>query len=142
MLFRSLHIDADASADSAAQSGDVAFFVNEDGVTEQYRGDGVQMALLSEPLPGFKAVISRGQYGWNVEMRIADSLIGGWNHAGRIGVFDFSAFNAFLLGIPIESPRSAWWPAATSLNNPSTWAPVWFGATPDRKSTRLNSVTL
>jgi len=122
-----LYIDVDGSGDGTAQTGDLAFFVNEDGVTEQYQGDGTQMQLVANPSSGFKAVITRGQGGWNVEFRIADSLVGGWNHAARIGVFDQSAITTFVFGIPIDSPLFAWWPASMAANNPGTWAPAWFG---------------
>jgi PKD repeat protein len=125
-----LYIDVDGSGDGTAQTGDLAFFVNEDGVTEQYQGDGTQMQLVANPSSGFKAVITRGQGGWNAELRIADSLVGGWNHAARIGVFDQSAITTFVFGIPIDSPLFAWWPASMAANNPGTWAPAWFGNVP------------
>lgn len=125
-----LYIDVNGSGDSAVQASDLAFYVDEDGVPTQYEGNGTEMTLRPTPATGFKAVISRGQGGWNAEMRIADSLIGGWNHAARIALFDQWATTIFVFGIPIDTPMFAWWPIGMGANNPSTWAPAWFGSVP------------
>ena len=125
-----LYVDVNASGETTAQAGDVAFYVSEDGVAEQYEGDGTEMRLKTDPSSGFKAVISRGAGGWNAEFRIAESLLGGWNHAARMGLFDYSATTIFALGVPIDTPLFAWWPESMAVNNPSTWAPAWFGAAP------------
>src|SRR6185295_11754769 len=125
-----LYIDTDASGGGTAQTGDLAFFVNEDGVTEQYQGDGTQLQLVANPPAGFKAVISRGQGGWNAEFRISESLVGGWNHAARLAVFDQAASTIFVFGVPIDTPLFAWWPDAMDANNPGTWASAWFGNIP------------
>jgi hypothetical protein len=123
-----LYIDVNGSGDAAVQASDLAFYVDEDGVPAQYEGNGTQMVLQANPGSGFKAVISRGQGGWNAEFRVADSLLGGWNHAARIGLFDQSATTIFVFGIPIDTPNFAWWPESINVNNPSTWAPAWFGS--------------
>jgi hypothetical protein len=125
-----LYVDVNGSGDSAVQAGDLAFYVDEDGVPTQYEGSGAEMILRATPATGFKAVISRGQGGWNAEMRIADGLIGGWNHSARIALFDQSASTIFIFGVPIETPEFAWWPIGMGANNPGTWVPAWFGSAP------------
>jgi hypothetical protein len=125
-----LYIDVNGSGDSAVQSTDLAFYVDEGGVPAQYEGNGTEMVPRASPSTGFKAVVSRGQSGWNAEFRIADSLLGGWDHAARIGLFDSYSILHFIGGFPIETPRSAWWPSSMGVNDPSTWAPAWFGSAP------------
>jgi hypothetical protein len=125
-----LYIDVDGSGGSAVQASDLAFYVDEVGTPSQYEGNGTEMVLRASPSTGFKAVITRGQNGWNAEFRIADELLGGWNHAARVAVFDSYSTFRFIGGFPIETPRSAWWPSSMAVNNPGTWAPAWFGSTP------------
>jgi hypothetical protein len=105
-----LYIDVNGSGDGTVQPSDLAFSVDEDGVTEQFEGNGTTMVRRGNPSVAFKAVITRGAGGWNAEFRIADSLLGGWEHAARVGLFHQSG-----------------WPDFMNVNSPATWAPAWFG---------------
>lgn len=110
-----IRVDANASGDAAAQASDRGFFVDAVGIPAQEVGDGANMTVTLSPLPGFTAVVGvGGSNAWSAELRIADSLLGGWNHAARI-MLDHDA------------PH---WPAAANDHQPSTWAPAWFGVAP------------
>jgi len=76
-----LRFDVNASRNPTASAGDVGFFVDEDGVPFQEVAQGGSMVQTLSPQPGFTAVIERGSNVWSAELRIATSLIGGWNHA-------------------------------------------------------------
>jgi hypothetical protein len=106
-------VDADQSGGQFGSQGDLGFFVNADGLLWEEVGTGQGMIIPTQPMPGFAAVIRRGATAWSAELRIADSLVGGWNH--QVGVM-------LDLG-------SAQWPPFASGAVPSTWAPVWLGAT-------------
>lgn len=115
-----LRIDPNASGDRVAQLGDIGFFVDEDGIpSQEVAARGAMVATLS-PKPGFSAVIQRGLSGWSAEMRIDDSLIGGWNH---------------LAGIMLDHDTPHW-PAPATDSAPFTWAPAYFGIVPPRPSNR------
>ncbi len=125
-----VRVDPEASGEATAQPGDRAFFVNENGTTWQLDGDGTSLAPPAVVADGFKAVVARGDAGWSAEFRIAESLIGGWDHPARLSIeFDGAACVEILFG-EICFPTVAYWPQATEPNNPSTWAEVYFGVPP------------
>ena len=125
-----LRIDADASGETTAQPGDRAFFVNENGTAWQLVGDGTSLVAPAVPESGFKAVVSRGDGGWSAEFRIAESLIGGWEHPARLSLELDGAECVDILFTEVCFPTVAHWPQATEANNPSTWADVYFGTPP------------
>jgi hypothetical protein len=115
-----IRVDANASGDTTAQAGDRGFFIDAAGIPSQEVGNGANMAVTLSPLPGFTAVVGVGSNAWSAEFRIADGLLGGWNHAARI-MFDHNA------------PH---WPAAATDHQPATWAPAWFGTAPSPPTNR------
>lgn len=125
-----LRIDADASGETTAQPGDRAFFVNENGTAWQLAGDGTSLVEPAVPESGFKAVVSRGDGGWSAEFRIAESLIGGWEHPARMNIELDGANCISILFNEICFQTVAHWPTGTEANNPSTWADVYFGTPP------------
>jgi len=125
-----LRIDADASGETTAQPGDRAFYVNENGTAWQLAGDGTSLVAPAVAESGFKAVVSRGDGGWSAEFRIAESLIGGWEHAARMSIELDGANCIAILFNEICFPTVAHWPTGTEPSNPSTWADVFFGTPP------------
>lgn len=125
-----LRIDADATGETTAQPGDRAFFVNENGTAWQLAGDGTSLVEPAVPESGFKAVVSRGDGGWSAEFRIAESLIGGWEHPARLNIELDGANCIAILFDNICFQTVAQWPTGTEANNPSTWADVYFGTPP------------
>jgi hypothetical protein len=109
-----LRFDINASRNASATTGDIGFFVDEDGVPYQETAQGGSMVKTLSPQAGFAAVIYRGSNLWSAELQIADSLLGGWNH---------------LAGLMIAHSSSEWPPLALA-NQPGTWAPAWLGAEP------------
>lgn len=109
-----LRFDVNASRNATATTGDIGFFVDEDGVPYQEVAQGGSMVKTLSPQPGFTAIIYRGSNLWSAELQIADSLLGGWNH---------------LAGLMIAHSSSEW-PPLSLVNQPNTWAPVWLGAAP------------
>jgi hypothetical protein len=113
-----LRVDRNFSRDKSAQADDAGFFVDETGIPWQEAGNGVSMARVAEPQAGFSAVVSQGDEGWSAELRISDSLLGGWNHqAGVMLVHSVPG----LVGGPGA------WPTGASGNSPSSWGPAVFG---------------
>lgn len=115
-----LRIDVNDSRDNAAGPGDIGFFVDESGIPRQEVGNGSGMVTSLTPTPGFSAAIYRGKTSWSAELSIADSLIGGWNHAAGITLAH-------------EAVR---WPAAATSGSPATWAPAYFGTNMPPLATR------
>ena len=114
-LLAGIQIDVDASGDSGAQTSDIAFFVDRENFASQSFGDGTAMERTLEPLPGFDAVVEYSGSTWSAELRIADELIGGWNHAARIQI----------IGGQLR------WPLGGSQDAPADWAPAYFGSLPE-----------
>lgn len=125
-----LRVDADGSGEATAQPGDRAFYVNENGTAWQLVGDGASLIAPATPEDGFKAVVSRGDGGWSAEFRIAEDLIGGWDHPARMSIeLDGASCIEIFFG-QICFPSVQQWPATAEVNNPSTWADVYFGIPP------------
>ncbi len=91
----------------------VGFAVNEHGEPLRLGGDGSKFVALTNPPPGFAAVILRDAQAWSAEMRIDDSLLGGWNSALGLVVYVDPGNSV--------APQLTWPPNA-SLANPSSWA--------------------
>jgi hypothetical protein len=116
-----LRVDPNASRDPLGQAGDLGFFVDEDGIPSQEAGIGSGMAVTLSPKPGFTAVIHRGSNSWSAELRIADALLGGWNHAAGLMLVH-------------DNPH---WPPLATANSPASWAPVFLGTNPPLPANRL-----
>ena len=125
-----LRIDADASGETTAQPGDRAFYVNENGTAWQLIGDGTSLVAPAVADNGFKAVVSRGDGGWSAEFRIAESLLGGWEHPARLSLELGGAGCIEVFLSEVCFPTVAYWPPTTEPNNPATWADVYFGTPP------------
>ncbi len=91
----------------------VGFAVNEHGEPLRLGGDGSEFVALTNPPPGFAAVILRDAQAWSAEMRIDDSLLGGWNSVLGLVVYVDPGNSV--------GPQLTWPPNA-SLANPSSWA--------------------
>jgi hypothetical protein len=116
-----VRIDANNSRDQAAAAGDIGLFIDQDGIPyQQFASNGVMTTTLS-PQQGFSALIYRAPTAWSAEFRIAENLIGGWNHAA---------------GLMIEH-GAMHWPLLADPNRPVTWAPIYFGSNPPPPSNLL-----
>ncbi|MBI3871357.1 MAG: hypothetical protein HY299_22725 [Verrucomicrobia bacterium] len=122
-----LRIRPKANGSALPQADDLGFFVDEDGVPSQAAGNGSDMPFTLSPRSGFTAVINRGRAGWSAEFRIADTLVGGWNHAARLM---FSHETA-----PAQNANGNW-PDGAVKNQPLTWSTAYFGTLPPSANRR------
>ena len=113
-----LRFDPAADRSSAAQADDVGFGVDENGIPNQESAVNGTMTITDNPRPGFTAVVARGASTWSAELRIADNLIGGWNHPAGL-----------MAGVILDQLTFVW-PASASKHGPSTWCPVVLGTAP------------
>ncbi len=110
-----LRVEADGNGSIRPSSSDRGFFVDEDGIPSQEVGVGLTgMQVTSSPAAGFTAIVRRSTNTWSAEFRIAQSLLGGWNHAARL----------------MLEHDTAEWPSPSNPDAPSSWAPVYFGVNP------------
>ncbi len=116
-----LRVDPDFSQSSAPQTNDVGFYVGEDGLSSQLVGNGATMPPTLSPQAGFHALIARGTNGWSAELKIADALLGGWNHA--VGLL--LSHEAVVTAGDVYP-----WPVSAGASQPATWAPAYFGTPP------------
>ncbi len=116
-----LRVDPDFSQSSTPATNDIGFYVGEDGLSYEVMGNGTSMPPTLTPLAGFSALIARGTGGWSAELKIADSLLGGWNHAAGLMLDQESVLAA---GDVFA------WPVIASTTSPATWAPAYFGTPP------------
>lgn len=112
-----LRVNTTGKPGNTPQSADVGFFVNENGVPTQLAGNGTAMTTTLSTPGGFNAVVFQGDNSWSAEFSIADSLIGGWDHAAA-------------LMVSLQTSRGANWPSGADGNTPATWAAASFGAVP------------
>ncbi len=114
-----LRIDADNSRDPFAQSSDRGFFVDEDGFPSQTVGNGATMPVTTAPAPGFSAFVQHlADDRWSAELRIEESLVGGWNHAAGI-MLHHDALT--------HDDEAADWPAGADYRKPASWTAAQFG---------------
>jgi hypothetical protein len=116
-----VRIDANASRNTSAQPDDCGFFVNLDAIPFQETGNGTGMSVTQSPRPGYAATVTAGQNAWSAELRIADALVGGWNHAAGM-MLAFKPHTSL--------PDETRWPLQSTTHQPATWTPAWFGTPP------------
>lgn len=125
-----LRLDTDASGDTTPQAGDRAFFVNENGTAWQLAGNGTSLVAPAVPDGGFKAVVSRGDGGWSAEFRIAENLVGGWEHPARFSLELDGAACISIIFNEICFPTVSQWPTTATPDDPSTWTDIHLGSVP------------
>lgn len=126
--FTGIRVDANASGDVNAQTNDAGYFIDEYGSVFQAYGDGTGgMPFAEQPRPGFRAALQKAGSGWTAELQIEDSLLGGWNHSARIMLAEY------WLNYQGDDRN---WPLQSVWQTPSSWAPVYFGATVPAPSNR------
>jgi hypothetical protein len=113
-----LHVDVNNSRDGLAQADDFGFFVGEDGTPTVVNGTG-SGTFAKQPAEALATSTSASATGWNAELRIDASALGGWNHIVGLNVEQFAVSSA--------SDRYSW-PYAAALAKPNTWAPTLLGA--------------
>ena len=109
-----IRINADGRRPNFPGPGDLGFLVDSDGFPYQEVPSANGMAVTFSPQKGCVAVIQRGSNHWTAEFCIADSLLGGWNHAAGIMLVHDAAH----------------WPPLAQNYQPATWSPAYFGAQP------------
>jgi len=130
-----LRVDADASGDALAQPGDIGFFVDQDGIPFQAFGNGTDMPPSLSPQPGYDSAIEHGENGWSAELRIADNLVGGWDHAASIMLSHGPLQSATSTRLTADAADGNWPPESVDVQ-PITWASAYFGETPPQPTNR------
>lgn len=126
-----LRVEADGAGSSATAPQDFALTIVEDGSALQWEGSATGFAIAAAPSPDVKVVMTRGAEAWNVEFRIPDARLGGWNHAARVELANsWSRTRTSPLGITFVEHLLNRWPAAAEDAAPATWAPAWLGLPP------------
>ena len=115
-----LRVDANASGEAQAQTGDIGFIVDENGIPYQLVANGGQLTPTLSPQAGYAAAVQRSANGWSAELEIAESLVGGWDHAARV-MFSHGALSGNQVGV---------WPAGAAGSQPASWAAAYFGTLP------------
>jgi hypothetical protein len=123
--------DPTEGGNATPQVGDIAISLDENGLAYQYRGDGTSLAA-DTLAPGVHAVITRRGGFWNAELALPESLLGGWNHRGRVALRLQWVPSG---GVPGPAQTNLW-PSAADLANPTTWAPALFGTAPSTSTNR------
>lgn len=119
-----LHLDANNSGGSQMAAGDLGFMVDQEGVPYQLLPSGGVLQVTQTPQAGYAVVTARQAAHWNAEMAIAESLLDGWNHLGRMALI--SGQLAGLVAAQVDA-TSGIWPSTAGVNNPATWAAISFG---------------
>jgi hypothetical protein len=115
-----LRVDVNNNRTAGTEASDLGFFVDEDGIPFQETGSVTGMVVTLSPKVGFTAVVQRGSNGWCAEFRIADTLLGGWNHP---------------VGLMVDHGTPAW-PANADDDSAMTWAPAFLGVAPPAPANR------
>ena len=109
-----LLLNTTGGAEDAPSARDLGFVVDESGVPSQLLGDGTTISKSLSPAAGFNAAVFQGNNSWSAEFSIAESLLGGWNHAAA-------------LMLSLQAPGGGIWPSAAGTNAPGTWAAASLG---------------
>jgi hypothetical protein len=137
-----LRFDVDNSSDGSVQTGDLGFGVDQEGIPYQLVAANGALQPTLTPQLGYSAVIARNENGWSAELAIAETLLGGWNHAVRI-LFSHTGVNA--LQAADVTVATGLWPETGNRTQPSTWAAAYLGtpaAQPNRAPVAVASEDL
>ena len=115
-----LRVDVNNSRDALAQPDDYGFFVGENGDVVTVAGDGSGGFAGTGP-GGLQAQVSSDAVGWNAELRIDSSVLGGLDHLLGLALGHYA--------LATEGDDYAW-PFAAVANAPSTWALTALGTLP------------
>ena len=114
-----MRVDVNHSRDGVPQAGDYGFSLGEDGVPDTFQGNGTY--TLDTNGPGGLAGMTMGTgVGWQAEMRIDASVLGGWNKV--VGLDVEQAY------IPVDGV--VYWPRGAIWHNPASWATTVLGEVP------------
>lgn len=119
-----LRFDVDNSGDNALQAGDLGFGVDEEGIPYQLVLNNGALLPTSTPPLGYSAVVDRNANGWSAELAIAETLLGGWNHAARI-LFSHTGVDALIAAE--ATAANGLWPETGNRTQPATWAVAYLG---------------
>lgn len=119
-----LRFDVDNSGGNTIQTGDLGFGVDQEGTPYQLVAANGALQPTLTPQLGYSAVVARAVNGWSAELAIAETLLGGWNHAVRLlvshtGVDALQAANL--------SAATGLWPETGNRTQPATWAAAYLG---------------
>ncbi len=118
--FAGLRVDVNRSRNPLAQASDYGFFAGEDGSVFTYAGDGGGGFADAGP-GGLQAQVSIGANTWSAELRIAKTVIDGWDHL--VGL------NAGHYAVSAQGDDYQW-PYKSVWNKPNTWATTALGDQP------------
>jgi hypothetical protein len=115
-----LRADSDNSRNGQAQAGDIGFFAGEDGDVFTLVGDGAGGWTAGEA-DGLQAQVSAGATAWSAELRIDQTLLGGWDHLAGF------AFSHHAVSVADDDYA---WPYTAAWAQPNSWAVTALGSQP------------
>jgi hypothetical protein len=116
--FAGLKIDVNNSGGNVIQTTDRVFYVYEDGSVTTGIGNGAGGETYDATPQGASAAVSQNNGYWNVELRIDDGRIGGWNHFVKLRPAHF--WRNFVGDDTVWTDQSIY-------NQPATWGLVALG---------------
>ncbi|MCB0037807.1 MAG: hypothetical protein KDE51_27430, partial [Anaerolineales bacterium] len=119
--YAGIKLDLNASGLEGLQTGDRGFFINSHGELFQTKRTFPSLVVTEEPDFGYSGSIKRGSDSWSAEIRIADELLEGWDHAVRM---------ALHLNTNSATSTANPWPETAVDENADHWAPAYFGSAP------------
>jgi len=119
-----LRFDVDNSGGAAVQTGDLGFGVDEDGIPYQLVVSNGALQPTLTPQLGYSVVTDRNENGWSAELAIAETLLGGWEHAVRI-LFSHTGIDALVAAQ--ANAGIGLWPESGNRTQPITWAAAYLG---------------
>lgn len=115
-----IRVDIDGDGSVFPSNNDRGFFVRESGEPFQEKGARQTMDVTLLPETDAEAIAAHGEEAWCAEIRIGESLLGGWDHAVRM---------------MIDAGGNVW-PTNANPHSPATWGLVWLGAILPAESNR------
>ncbi|MEZ4861325.1 MAG: hypothetical protein R3C14_08465 [Caldilineaceae bacterium] len=125
-MMAGLRIDTNSSGETQVQSGDMGFLVDQNGLAYQYTAANGHLTPSATPQLGFAVWVFQNAQGWNAEMSIDETLVGGWDHAVRLMLSHTAEGALFSAGAGAQGL----WPPAAGVDQPNTWAAAYLGVLP------------
>lgn len=112
-----VRVDPNNSREQAVQTGDIGFFVGEDGAVFTRSGDGSGGFGAAGP-GGLAAQVAAGETTWSAELQITRTTLGDWGQTTGLSVEHTG----------VTGPADAFrWPYAATANQPRSWAETRLG---------------
>ena len=116
-----LRVDANNSGEATPQADDRVFFIYGNGLVKTGYGGGGTFIADATP-QNMQGEMQRGDGSWSAEMRIEQSILGGWDH-----LTGMKAGHYWQTAVGDDTD----WPLESVWNVPSSWGDVRLGDDPD-----------